>query len=227
MAETEIIPAEQIEETEESVQMSPQKMLPQMLTMWNDDALMKRAVSTAKSLSLSTIIPESYRGKVGDCLIAMDMGNRMGISPIMVMQSSQVVKGNFTWKGSACKAFVDGCGKFANSEFIEVGERGSNSWGYYLQAVNKRTGKTVKGATITMQMAIDEGWANKTGSKWRTMPEQMLKYRAAAFFARSECPEVLMGFYTSDEIIDAKGADEETKTTVQFTLPAKSGDSTK
>lgn len=221
MAETEIIPAEQTEELDESLQMVPQKMLPQMATMWNNDKLMKSAVGTAKSLSMSTIIPESYRGKVGDCLIAMDMGNRMGISPIMVMQSSQVVKGNFTWKGSACRAFIDGCGKFRDSEYVEVGTRGERDWGFKMRAVNKKTGKVVDGTTITMQMAIDEGWANKPGSKWKTMPEQMLKYRAAAFFARSECPEVLMGFYTTDEIEDVKGVDTEEKTTVKFTLPSK------
>lgn len=221
MAETEIISVEQEVTPTEEIQMEPQTMAPQALTMWNDSRLMKNAAATAKSLSMSTIIPENFRGKVGDCLIAIDMANRMGISPLMVMQSSQIVKGNFTWRGSACKAFIDGCGKFRESEFVQVGEPGTSSYGYYLQAVNNRTGKTVKGTTITMQMAIDEGWTNKNGSKWKTMPEQMLKYRAAAFFARSECPEVLMGCYTAEEIQDVKGYEAEQKTTVKFTLPSE------
>jgi hypothetical protein len=54
-------------------------------------------------------------------------------------------------------------------------------------------------------MAKDEGWLTKNGSKWRTMPELMLKYRAAAFFARTECPEALYGFQTSDEVEDVHG----------------------
>ena len=49
-----------------------------------------------------------------------------------------------------------------------------------------------------------DGWHGKDGSKWKTMPEVMLKYRAAAFFARTECPEALMGVQTTDEIIDAE-----------------------
>jgi hypothetical protein len=51
-------------------------------------------------------------------------------------------------------------------------------------------------------MAKAEGWLDKAGSKWKTMPELMLKYRAAAFFGRLYAPEVLMGMQTSEEVID-------------------------
>jgi hypothetical protein len=69
-------------------------------------------------------------------------------------------------------------------------------------------------------MAIDEGWVNKDGSKWKTMPDLMLRYRAAAFFARTECPEVLMGFHTADEIEDVKGVEPPAET-VKFQLSSK------
>lgn len=194
--------------------MQPQKPLPMMATMWNDVKLMNSAWKMAGVLSQTAIVPQNYRGKQGDCLVAIDIGNRLGISPIMVMQNSQVVRGNFTWKGAACKAFIDGCGKFKDSEFVEVGERNSNEWGCYLQAVSIKTGRVVKGVTVTMQMAIDEGWVNKDGSKWKTMPELMMRYRAATFFARAECPEVLMGFKTADEIEDISGNEPEKTVTV-------------
>ena len=92
------------------------------------------------------------------------------------------------------------------------------SRGCYLQAVNSKTGKLVKGTEITLKMARDEGWMNKNGSKWKTMPEQMLKYRAAAFFARTECPEVLMGFQTADEVEDVKGAEQTQAEKITITL---------
>jgi len=78
----------------------------------------------------------------------------------------------------------------------------------------------VDGTEITMQMAHDEGWITKNGSKWRTMPEQMLKYRSAAFFARTECPEVLMGFQTADETQDVNGPADEPVQKVTITLDA-------
>lgn len=180
-------------------------------TMWNDAALMNTSWRTADMLSKAGIIPQQYRGKPGDCLIAIDMANRMGISPIMVMQSSQIVQGNFTWRGSACKALIDGCGKFRISWYVTVGTPGTSDWGCRLVAVRTRTGKTVSGPTVTWKMAVDEGWVNKNGSKWRTMPEIMMRYRAASFFAKTECPEVLMGFQTAEEqmdIIDSNYADD-------------------
>lgn len=171
-------------------------------TMWNDAALMNTSWRTADMLSKASIIPQQYRGKPGDCLIAMDMANRMGISPIMVMQSSQVVQGNFTWRGTACKAMIDGCGKFKNSRYIMVGKEGTPTWGCKMAATRTRTGEQVFGPVVTWKMAVDEGWVNKNGSKWKTMPELMLRYRAASFFAKTECPEVLMGFQTAEEQMD-------------------------
>lgn len=174
-------------------------------TMWNDLSLMKMAMQTAKILASSTAVPDAYKGKPGDCMIAIDLSNRMGISPISVMQFSQVVKGNFTWKGQACKALVDGNGKFTGSHYVMFGNPGTDGRGCRLEATNKITGEVVRGPDVTMQMAKDEGWYDKNGSKWKTMPELMLRYRAAAFFARTECPESLMGFYTSEEMKDIKG----------------------
>lgn len=174
-------------------------------TMWNDLGLMKMAMQTAKILASSTVVPDTYKGKPGDCMIAIDMSNRMGISPISVMQFSQVVKGNFTWKGQACKALVDGNGKFTGSRYVMFGKPGTDDWGCRLEAINKTTGEVVVGPEVTIKMAKDEGWYDKNGSKWKTMPDLMLRYRAAAFFARTECPESLMGFYTSEEMNDIKG----------------------
>ena len=215
-----VMPAEGVETEENAIQLAPQPQIPMAATMWNDTKLMNMSWRTADMLSKSSIIPQSYRGKPGDCLLAIDMGNRMGITPIMVMQNSQVVQGNFTWKGSACKAFIDGCGRFKGSTYIEFGERGDRGWGVYLQAISNATGETVKGPSVTWGMAVDEGWTSKNGSKWKTMPELMLRYRAAAFFARTECPEVLMGFRTAEEIEDVKGVEPPAET-VKFQLNSK------
>lgn len=192
----------------EAIANKDQQMLPtQDRTMWNDVALMNTSWRAADMLSKTSIVPQQYRGKPGDCLIAIDMANRMGLSPIMVMQASQVVQGNFTFKGTACKALIDGCGKFKNSHYVMSGKEKTPGWGCKLVATNVRTGESVFGPTVTWQMALDEGWANKNGSKWKTMPELMMRYRAASFFAKTECPEVLMGFQTAEEQMDIIEAD--------------------
>lgn len=53
-----------------------------------------------------------------------------------------------------------------------------------------------------MEMAKAEGWLDKAGSKWKTMPELMMRYRAAAFFGRLYAPEITMGMHTTEEVID-------------------------
>jgi diguanylate cyclase (GGDEF)-like protein len=56
--------------------------------------------------------------------------------------------------------------------------------------------------TVTIGMAKAEGWYNKTGSKWKTMPELMMRYRAATFLIRSVAPEIALGFQTTEEVRD-------------------------
>lgn len=168
------------------------------ITMWNDISLFETTQRMAKLLSMSNIAPQSYRGNVADCTIAIDIANRMGLSPLVVMQNSQVVHGNFSWKGTACKAMIDSCGKYKKTKYVEVGEKGKDTWGFYLEAIDK-DGEVIKGMPVTLETAKKEGWYSKNGSKWQTMPELMMKYRAAAFFMRTECAGLAMGFLTEEE----------------------------
>jgi len=158
--------------------------------------------------SKSTIVPANYRGKPEDCMIAIDMSNRMGVSPMMVMQNLYVVQGTPSWSGQACYTLIRGSGRFRDIKHVYTGTPGTDSWGCYLQAVRISDGELVKGTEITIAMAKAEKWYSKKDkygnetSKWQTFPQQMLAYRASAFFARVHCPDRLMGIQTDAEVID-------------------------
>lgn len=188
------------------------KMEQGAITMWNDLKMFETTQRMAKLLAVSNIAPQAYRGNVADCVVAIDVANRMGLSPIVVMQNSQMVKGNFSWKGTACKAMIDSCGRYVKTRYVEVGERGTDSWGCYLEAIDK-DGTVIKGTTVDIAMAKAEGWYNKDGSKWKTMPELMMKYRASAFFMRTECASIAMGFLTAEEHEDIAKADKKSNLT--------------
>lgn len=174
------------------------KMTPQVATIWNNTKMFNHTYKLAGFLAQSDLIPPTYQNKVGNCLIAIDIANRMGLSPMVVMQNSQIVRGKFTWTGSACKAMIDGCGRFKRpTNYVEVGNRNEDSWGFYLEGETK-DGKIVKGVVVTIAMAKAEGWYAQN-PKWRSMPELMLKYRASAFFMRTECAGLAMGFLTAEE----------------------------
>lgn len=174
------------------------------LNVWNDKEQFNQTLRAAQMLSQTSIIPQTYQGKPQDCFVALEMANRMGLSPMVVMQNMYVVKGKPSWAGQACITLINSCGKYKDVHPVYTGERGTDTRGCYFSAVRVSDGEKVEGTEVTMQMAKAEGWTSN--SKWRNMPEQMLAYRAAAFFARIHCPEALMGAQTVEEVQDIAAA---------------------
>ncbi len=165
-------------------------------------------MAMATSLSKTAIIPAAYSGKPEDCLIAIEMANRMNVSPLFVMQNLYVVRGRPSWSGQACMALIKGSNEFKDVKPVYTGEKGKDSWGCYVEAVRIKDSEVVKGAEVTVGIAKKEGWFSKKDkfgnetSKWQTMPELMLAYRAAAFFARVHIPNALMGCQVEGEAED-------------------------
>ena len=152
----------------------------------------------------SSLVPANFRNNRDDCAIAINMAQRMDIDPIMVMQSLYVVKGKPSWSGQACMSFIKA--KYDNVCPVYTGQKGTDSRGCYIKAISK-SGDILEGTEVTIEMAKAEGWLSN--SKWKSMPEQMLAYRAVAFFARIYCPEVLMGASIEGEVEDSENKIEQ------------------
>jgi hypothetical protein len=159
-------------------------------------AQFEHAQRIAKVLSSSDLVPTQYKNNVANTLVALEMANRMGASPLMVMQNLHIIHGRPSWGSSFIIASLNSCGRFSTLRFVGDANKCK------AVATDKQTGEVLEGPTVSLEMAKAEGWLTKTGSKWITMPELMLKYRAAAFFGRLYAPEVLMGMQTSEEVID-------------------------
>ncbi len=151
----------------------------------------------ATALAKSTIVPTDYRGNLSNALIALDMSNRLGISPMMVMQNLYIVNGRPSWSSQFIIAAINNSKRFAESLKFELQGTGDNMSCYAY--TKDYEGNGIKGPAITMKMAKSEGWVSKKGSKWQTMPEVMIRYRAASFFGRLYCSDLLMGIYSEDE----------------------------
>jgi hypothetical protein len=179
----------------------------------------------------SKIVPANYQNNVADCSIAIDMAMRMNCNPLTVMQNLVIVQGRPTWQAQFLIACINQSGRFTtlqyrqetdgmvgkveyeDNEWDSVNRRnklvkrtfdGTNVPNYTCQAfaTDLKTGEIIYGAEISVRMAVLERWYTKSGSKWQTMPRQMLIYRAASFFQRAYCPEIGMGFHTTEEEID-------------------------
>lgn len=205
--------------------------------------LMQRA---AMLLAASTLVPTAYRqfntdkktGQVikndsamSNCVLALNMAQRIGADPLMIMQNLYIVEGRPAWSSQFVIASINACGKFSplRFEMKDLGEKEvewkSSEWvdgpnGRRVKeerthkakiknksctawAIEKATGEKLEGPTVSMEMAVQEGWFGKNGSKWQTMPDVMLRYRAASFFGRLYAPELLMGIHTAEEVNDS------------------------
>lgn len=154
----------------------------------------------AQALASSTIVPKDYQGNLGNCIIALEMANRLNTSPMMVMQNLYIVNGRPAWSSQYIVAMINASRKYKTELQYDLQGIGMNMICYaYAEDHN---GHIVKGPTISMEMAKSEGWLDKNGSKWKTMPEVMIRYRAASFFGRLNCPDMIMGIYSTDEVVE-------------------------
>lgn len=170
-------------------------------------AAFELAQRRSKVLSQSTLVPEAYRGLEGlaNCMIALNLADRIGADPFAVIQNLDIIHGRPGLRATFLIATVNACGRFTPLRFRFDGKPGTDEWGCRAVATDRDSGDELVGALITIGMAKVEGWATKNGSKWRTMPEQMLMYRAASFWTRVYAPELSLGIQTSEEVADITG----------------------
>ena len=190
--------------TTESLTLQEQGQQLSVLGAFANSEQFQMAKQAAEMLASSSMVPAAYQNNPGSCFIAINTALRLRMDPLMVMQNLYVVHGTPSWSGKFAIALIQTCGKFTGIKFEErrAGERLVEM---RLVATKKETGEECRGVWVTEEMAKKEKWLEKNGSKWATMPELMYRYRAAAFFARTECPEVLNGLSVEGEAEDIAG----------------------
>lgn len=149
----------------------------------------------AQTLSRANIIPKEFQGKPENVFVALEMAHRLGIGPMEAMQNLYVVHGTPALSAKFLIGLANRSGRFKGGlRFREEGEGKTLAVTCY--ASDRETGEELD-VTVTMEQAVTAGWAKN--QKYREMPQQMLSYRAATFFVRRFCPEVMLGMPTVDE----------------------------
>lgn len=189
----------------------------QALSLFSDEISFVAGQRMARALCSSPLVPDAYRGEANmpSALIALELAQRLHASPLMVMQNLSVIRGKPSWSSQFIIAALNSCGRFSPLRFTITGtgdEKTCVAW-----AVELATGEKLEGPPVSIAMAKAEGWYGKDGSKWKTMPDLMLRYRSAAFFGRLYAPDVLAGMSTSEEIVDVQGQVVDTQPPVAIT----------
>lgn len=169
---------------------------------FGDTTSFEHSQRVAKMLSSSNLIPKEYQGNIQNTMIALEMANRIGASPLMVMQNLYIVHGKPSWSSSFIIAAINNCKRFSPLRFAIKGD--GNTLSCKAWANDLHTNDKLEGPKVSMEMAMKEGWINRPGSKWQTMPELMIRYRAAAFFGRLYAPDILMGMHMVEEVQDSE-----------------------
>ena len=177
-------------------------LAPQSGSIYANIEAFNDAEQIAKALSSAGLVPEVYKKNIPNTMIALEMAARIGVSPIQVMQNLDVIKGKPSWRSSFIIAALNSCGRFTPIRFHFEGDEKTEEYGCRAVAKDYKTGDEIKGPLVTMKMVKAEGWYDKLGSKWQTMPELMFQYRAAAFFGRLHAPDILNGMHSAEETID-------------------------
>ena len=172
------------------------------LNMFANQDSFNTGYKMAQILSASTIVPDTFKGNIGNVMIAIDLAQRIHTNPLMIMQNLSVIYGMPSFSAKFLIACINASGLFATPLRYEfVGEQGKDDWGCYAYAIDKQ-GEVLKGSTVTIHQAKVKGWYDKKGSNWQADPEQMLRYRAATRFQNAYCPEITCGLAVKEDLED-------------------------
>ena len=170
------------------------------LSIFTNTDSFELAQRAGKMLASSDLVPKQFQNNIPNCVIALNIASRLGADPFAVLQSLYIVHGRPAWSSQFLIAMVNASGRYSPLQFRMTGQGDSAAcvaWAKHLE-----TDEVVEGPEVSIAMAKAEGWYNKSGSKWQTLPQLMLRYRAAGFFARLYCPDLCLGMRTMEEESD-------------------------
>ena len=170
------------------------------LSIFTNTDSFELAQRAGKMLASSDLVPKQFQNNIPNCVIALNIASRLGADPFAVLQSLYIVHGRPAWSSQFLIAMVNASGRYSPLQFRMTGQGDSAAcvaWARHLE-----TDEVVEGPEVSIKMAKAEGWYNKAGSKWQTLPKLMLMYRSAGFFARLYCPDLCLGMRTMEEESD-------------------------
>jgi hypothetical protein len=184
-----------------------------LIEVEREERFFELAQRRAKVYAGSSMVPKHYQNNIGNVMIAENIARRMRADVLMVMQNLYIVSGTPAWSSQFLIATFNVCGRFAPVRYRFSGAEGTDDYGCEAVTRDLESGEEIVGTKVTWKMAREEGWSTKGGSKWKTMPGQMFRYRSAAFLVRSTAPEISMGLLTKEELEDVHGESETPKAT--------------
>jgi hypothetical protein len=179
----------------------------------------EQALTLADYLAASDMVPKQYRGRPGDCLIAMQWGMEIGLKPLQALQSIAPINGKPNLYGDAGKALLLANGCIIDEDDMAV-----------VKANGRGRCKIVRPGRppVERTFSVDDAKTAKLWGKegpWTAYPYRQIAWRAFWFAARDAASDLLRGMGGFEEGIDTPterhmGPAEEVKPAEKPALPA-------
>lgn len=169
------------------------------------------------------LIPEHLYNNPGTCLAVVDLAQRWQLSPFMVAKQTYMVPGDtekgrppqFGFMSQLLHAIVEKWAPIEHRLRMEIGRLESDGQGGEKWVKNRLEPDNTKRCRVWTRIRGEvhdaeyisptlAGISPKNSPLWKTDPDQQLFYFSSARLARRYFPDVLMGVYSVDEIMDAE-----------------------
>jgi hypothetical protein len=166
------------------------------LAFLHDSGAFEHTWRVAKAFSQSGMVPAAYQGKPEACMVALMYAAQLGENPMLVFQEMAPIKGRPTTSARFAIARANKSGLLRGT--ITWSSKGSGEGlEVTASAVLAATGETIS-VPVSMAEAKADGWTQNP--KYRSIPEQMLRWRSATRLISLYLPEVLFGLAVREEI---------------------------
>jgi len=157
---------------------------------------------SANAYAASRMVPEHFRNNPQDCYVVCELAEQLGVSPLAALQNIFMIGGKPGYSAQFATALLNRSKAFAGPIRHKVEGRGTDQLSVTAYAP-LHDGDVVE-MTVDLALAKRENWTKN--SKYKTMPEQMLKHRANKWLISMYAPEVLLGldFEHFEETSDKK-----------------------
>ena len=158
----------------------------------------------AKIVAASGLVPEHFKKYPQAVYTAVGLAKSMGEDPVYVMQSIFFIGGKPGWNSSFLLSRLRRTKTIRGTVRYLIEDTEKDGLTVRASCIDAETGDEIVGPAATMRMAEDDKWTKN--SKYKSMPEIMLRNRALAFLARYQYPDILAGLPTADELQDVQAA---------------------
>lgn len=169
----------------------------------------EEAIQLADIMAGTDMVPDQFKQKPGDILVAMQLGDSVGLTPMQAIQGIAVINGRPSIWGDAALAVVLASGMMENYKEMTFDEIVAAKKAVFW---SKRRGID---EPIIREFSIEDAkraglWNNSRKPIWQGYWPRMLQMRARGFNLRDGYADVLKGLAIAEEmndIIDVVGSE--------------------